>query len=171
MKLKTHKTLNELSGGKAISGSMRSVDGGPRRFATSVPSERSVAVLEILGKSIKGKKKLFGRPIKEIGIIPSDGTRKIQVKVLRQNTREAAKWLKQREDGKSNGSIGGDQDTICEFDLVKRPRGSKGKAIGVVKRCFIASEGASYEPEHAPVRDIADMSRELEALFGKKRLR
>jgi len=169
MTLKTKRTLNELSGGKAIAGSMNSISGGPKRFASSVPSERSVAILEILGKSIKGKKKLFGRPIKEIGIIPSDGPRKIQVKVLRQNAREAAKWLKQREDGKSNGNISGDQDTICEFDLVRRPRGAKGKAIGVVKRCFIASEGASFEP--TPVRDVGDMQRELEALFGNKRVR
>jgi hypothetical protein len=122
-----------------------------KRFAESIPQKRSVSVMEVIGR---GKKKgtFYGHPVAEIGLIPDDEPKKIQVKVLRSNSREATKWLKKR----ANKSLNGNRGAVCEFDLVKRVRGSKGKAVGVIRRCYVDTSGVDVGPVQMPDREWAD---------------
>jgi hypothetical protein len=107
--------------------------------------------MEIIGRG-KNKRVFYGHPVAEIGVIPGDESRKIQVKVLRSSSREATKWLKKR----TNKSLSGNRGAVCEFDLVKRVRGSKGKAVGVIRRCYVDTSGADVGPVSMPDREWAE---------------
>lgn len=116
-----------------------------KRFAESVPQNQSVSVLEIVGKG-KGKKVFYGHPIAEIVRIPSGESKKVQVKVLRKGSRDGTTYLKKR----GNKGVGGNPGAVCEFVMVKRVRGAKGKAIGVIQKCFVDSSGIKTQPQQAP---------------------
>lgn len=152
MPAQTLKTAALLAGGMAALGVAR-------RFGRRVPAKRSVAIFETIGSvpgAKKGERLMVGFPVEQTsdGSITEDMPRKQQGKVLRSGLREAAKWLKRsskNDDGKrtANRTLGGNREAVCEFQLVKRPRKYKGKAVGITKRCYTLGGGPpiTEEPE------------------------
>jgi hypothetical protein len=139
-----------------IAGGMAAL-GAARRFGRRVPSDRSVAIFEMIGTvpgSKKGERLMVGFPVEQTSdeAIDDGMTRKQQVKALRSGLREAAKWLKRstkEDDGRrtANKTLGGNREAVCEFQLVKRPRKYKGKAVGITKRCYVLGAPITEAPQ------------------------
>jgi hypothetical protein len=118
-----------------------------RRFGRRVPVNRSVAIFETIGSvpgAKKGERLMVGFPVEQTSdeSIDDDMPKKQRGKILRSGVREAARWLKKStkdDDGKrqANRTLGGNREAVCEFQLVKRPRKFKGKAVGITKRCYV----------------------------------